>query len=259
MIEQTEMPFMKPIKQRCWVIAAMVLLTCFVTFQDTYAQDFGGIGGGQDTGSIEQLQQLQQSQVGGGSSTGTSGTSVGGGEIETFTGEDAVLSGTNEDVRNQGFVGATGTRIEELGFVGPAGEISGPPLAEGASFGGGVNDAAATGSFGGGNARRNQQTGFGAIGQGKGFQVIRKGVRTSLTPRFASPTYSTAEISNRFNNRIRRQPVIQNDGGGLVVSINNRVATVSGYAKSEAECNRFIRQLRLEPGIDHINDQISRQ
>ncbi len=226
--------------------------------EDTYAQDFGGTDGGP---GITDLQQLPQAPDGGGLGAGGGiGGAFGGGGDDPFSVDGEAFSSTSTtDLRNQGFVGATGQRIQEFGFVGPAGELSGPPLAENASFGGGVNDSVAGGGGGGGNAGRNQRTGFGAIGQEKGFQVIRKGVRTSLTPRFATSTYGSDEISNRFNNRIRRQPVISNDGGGLNVSVNNRVATVTGFAQSEAERNRFIRQLRLEPGIDQVIDQVSRQ
>ncbi len=253
MIQQSKHTFSMITNYRCWAIAVLVTFTCLPPSQDTLGQDLG-LG---DTG-IADLQQLdqQQSQIGGNTGTGNGG----GDGIDAFTAEDAdLLSGvSSDDVRNQGFVGATGERIQELGFVGPPGETSGPPLADGASFGGGVNDGGGGGGFGGGNAGRNQQNGFGGFGQGKGFQVIRKGVRTALSPRFASPTRSNAEISNRFNNRIGRLPVMANDGGGLSVSINQRVATVTGYAQTEAERSRFIRQLRLEPGIDRVIDQVTR-
>lgn len=257
MTRQTNHIFSLFTNHRYWGVALIALFTCLIPSQDILAQDLGG--GQIDTGGIDQLQQLEQTQGGGGTGTG-----VGDDGFDLFDGErpEFFTGTTSDDVRNQGFVGATGTKIQELGFVGQAGELSGPPLADGASFGGGVNESAGGGGGGGGfgnaNAGRNQ-SGFGAIGQGKGFQVIRKGVRTSLTPRFAAPAYGTNEISNRFNNRIGRQPVIRNDGGGLFVTINNRVATVTGYAETEAQRSRFIRQLRLEPGIDHINDQISRQ
>ena len=257
---------------RCFVIAAIATLTCLASSQDILAQGQGGggqagggggaVGGGQQQLQQQQiqqqqLQQQQQAQSGG----GTGGDSDGGG-LETLASEDAdLLSGIeSEDVRNQGFVGATGNRIQEQGFVGPPGESSAPPLADGASFGGGVNDSATGGGGGAGrNVGGNRQTGFGAFGQAKGFQVIRKGVRTRLSPRFASPSRSTEEVAMRFSNRIQRQPVIAFDGGGLSVEINQRVATVTGFAQSEAERNRFIRQLRLEPGIDRVVDQVSRE
>jgi len=124
---------------------------------------------------------------------------------------------------------------------------------------GGAAGGGAGGGGGGGGGGGNQQNGFGGVGQGKGFQVVRKGVRTALTPRFAAPTRTSREISTRFNSRIRRQPSMANDGRGLFVSINGRTATVSGFAQSAAERNRFMRQLRLEPGIDRIIDQISSQ
>ena len=264
MIQQTQHTFTMFTNLRYWGIAVFALFTCLLPSQDIFAQiDGGGIDG---------LQALQNQGDGGGGigGGGIGGGGIGGGGIggggDSGIGNigDALTSGQIEDLRNQGFVGATGTRIQELGFVGPPGETSGPPLTAGASFGGGVNDGGgggAGGGFGGGGGGggNNQQNGFGGIGQGKGFQVVRKGVRTALTPRFASPTRSSRQISTRFSNRIRRQPNMANDGGGMFVSINGRVATVSGFAQSEAERSRFMRQLRLEPGIDRIVDQVGGQ
>jgi len=245
---------------RYWGIAVLALFTCLLPSQDIFAQgiaDLGALQGGGDGGG----------GIGGLGGGGIGGGGIGGGDSGIGDIGNAFNGGQIEDLRNQGFVGATAERIQGLGFVGPPGETSGPPLADGASIGGGVNDGgaaagggAAGGGFGGGGGGgNNQQNGFGGIGQGKGFQVVRKGVRTALTPRFASPTRTTRQISTRFTNRIRRQPNMANDGGGMLVSINGRVATVSGFAQSEAERSRFIRQLRLEPGIDRIVDQVGSQ
>ena len=259
MIQQTKNTFFMLTNLQYWGITLLVMFTCLISSEDTFAQDFGG---GADIGDLQTLQQTGDTGGGGIGGGGTGGGGIGGGNgIGNFGAEEAdLLSSVQiEDVRNQGFVGVTAPRIQELGFVGPPGETSGPALANGASFGGGVNDGTGGGGGGGGNfGGRNQQNGFGGIGgQTKGFQVIRKGVRTALTPRFASPSRSTADISNRFSNRISRLPVMANGGGGLYVSINQRVATVSGYAQTEAERSRFIRQLRLEPGIDRVVDQAS--
>ena len=260
MIRQTNNTFLVLTNLRFWGITLIVMFTCLLPSQDIFAQIDGG-------GGIADLQTLQQQGDGGGAVGGIGGGGGGGGgTIGAFGSDQAdLLSSVQvEDVRNQGFVGATAPRIQELGFVGPPGETSGPDLADGASFGGGVNDGAGGGGGGGGGGGNfggggNQQNGFGGIGQGKGFQVVRKGLRTALTPRFASPTRTTREISTRFSNRIRRQPNMANDGGGMFVSINGRVATVSGFAQTEAERSRFIRQLRLEPGIDRVVDQVSSQ
>lgn len=263
MIRQTKHTTFPLINCHCWGIAVIAVFTCLVLPQDMHAQDLGGPGGGLGIDDLQQLPNdggLGTGGIGGGG-IGGGGIGGGGGDNPFAVNDQAFISESTENVRNQGFVGATGQRIQSQGFVGPPGESLAPPLVDGATFGGGVNDSAAGGGgggFGGGNAGGNQ-TGFGAAGQGKGFQVIRRGVRTALTPRFASPTYAVAEIPNRFNSRIRRQPVISNDSGGLFVSVNQRVATVTGFAQSQAERDRFIRQLRLEPGIDQIVDQSSSQ
>jgi len=219
--------------------------------------DGGGLDLGAPAAPAAQPQQVDTGTDGFGGGTGTGGGTGGDGGLAPLSADDAdLLSGIgNEDVRNQGFVGVTGTRIQDQGFVGPPGENSGPPLTDGASFGGGVNDSAGGGGGGGGNFGNNRQNGFGGFGQQKGFQVIRRGVRTRFSPRFDAPTISNGEITTRFNNRIARQPIMAGNGGGLFVSVNNRVATVSGFAQTAAERERFVRQLRLEPGIDRVIDQ----
>lgn len=261
MIRQTKNTFLMLTNCRFWGIALIALFTCLLASQDMYGQDLGGGGG--DIADLQQLQQTGNTGAIGGGGGGTGGGGVGNigpDAADLFGGFQS--NGEILDRRNQGFVGVTAERIQELGFVGPPGETSGPDLQDGASIGGGVNDDQGSGGGGGGGNFNggNQQNGFGGIGgQAKGFQVIRKGVRTALTPRFASPSRNTTDISSRFNNRIGRLPTMANDGGGLYVSINQRVATVSGYAQTEAERNRFIRQLRLEPGVDRVIDQASSQ
>jgi len=261
MIRRNKLTFFLLTNCRCWAIALIAVFTCLCLSQDILAQDFGD-------GGIDDLTTLQQQApptgtTGGGG--GGIGGGIGGGDgLDTFSADDAdLLSGvTTEDTRNQGFVGATGMAIQDLGFVGPPGETSGPPLTDGASFGGGVNDGQTVGGGlggGGGGGGGNQRNGFGGFGTDKGFQVLRRGVRTALSPRFAAPTRSSAEISTRFNNHIQRQPGMANDGSGLFVSINNRIATVTGFAQTDAQRSRFMRQLRLEPGIDRVVDQTSGQ
>lgn len=195
---------------------------------DTDGGDFGGFGGG----------------VGGG---------IGG-----FGGDfGSVLGGEDtDDQRNQGFIGPTGTRIQENGFVGSPGENSGPPLAAGASFGGGTNDVGGGGAGGAGGRgnTQNQNNGFGGTGQVKGFQIFRSNVRANLRPQFSSPQVGGFESADRFQNRIRRIPSMGNDGGGVQISISNQTATIQGFVRSHEERNRIERQLRLEPGVYRINN-----
>ena len=218
------------------------------------AGDFG-IGGGGDAdfgGQIDTGGDL------GGIGTGTGGGTGGQGAFGENIGE-VLSSADTTDQRNQGFVGATGTRIQELGFIGPPGETSAPQLADGASFGGGTNDvslASGGGGGGGGGANnQNRNTGFGGTGEMKGFEVFRSSVRANLRPRFSFPQANGNEIAGRFQNRVRRLPGMANDGAGVQISISNQTATIQGFVGSAEESKRIERQLRLEPGVYKINNQ----
>ena len=159
------------------------------------------------------------------------------------------------DTRNQGFIGATAPGIQELGFVGAASDNSGPPLAEGATFGGGVNNA--VGGGGGGNrGATGQGQGFGAAGDQNGFTVIRRNLRAQLRPRYEVTRVSPAEISSRFNNRFYRLPESDEFAGKFSISIENRTATINGAVQAQEESDRIVRQLRLEPGVYKINNQL---
>lgn len=174
------------------------------------------------------------------------------------------LGGDREDVRNQGFVGATADRSQEQGFVGAATSSSGPPLADGATFGGGVNGGtsgglggnrgnfAAGGGFGQGGFG---QQGFGASSQ-NGVQVIRRNLRGRLVPRFSSPVVSSNQLSERFLQRLSRQPSTAATGGDIRISIENKTATLTGFVDSTEQRDQIERQLRLEPGVYQIENRI---
>ena len=243
----------------CVMVFTLILLVQDSRAQDLQIPDVGG-GGGATVNGAGQIDQgsgdFGQQAIGGG------GGGVGGGGIGDGVGQATDLLEAVDliDVRNRGFVGSAAPRIIEQGFVGPPGEQTGPPLGDGATFGGGVNDGQTVGGGGGGGGAGGgggQRNGFGGVGgQEKGFQVQRKGIRTSLSPRFAAPQLSANEIGNRFQSRLSRQPMLRNDNRSMTVRIENRTAIVSGFAGSQAEQDRFIRQLRLEPGIDRIKNQV---
>ena len=209
--------------------------------------------------------------------TGGGGTSGSDGLVEPVQIE---IGGDSIDSRNQGFVGATSVQIQELGFVGASSETSGPPLSDGATFGGGINGGGTQATAGGGGIGGGQfqggglNGGFGGqnqLGTGttNGFQVIRQSLRTRLVPSINARPISNEQTVNRFQNRISRQPVpqLQNQAfagfasqdsatTSVNVQIENRTATLTGYAGSDSERNRWERQLRLEPGVDRIVNQI---
>lgn len=168
------------------------------------------------------------------------------------------LGGQGEDNRNQGFVGATAPGVTENNFVGAASQTFGA-LAEGATFGGGVNDGATSsvpsgaggggGRFGGGGAG-----GFGAVNGGG--SVIRSSLRTRLRPSFTAPRIAPQVIEGNFYNNIARQPSAQSLVGRYQVFVENKSATVVGTVNTRAEADRLIRQLRLQPGIYEIDNQL---
>ena len=185
---------------------AVLFLVCIFTLPAGLAMgQFGIDTGGIDTGGID---------FGdfGGDDTGGTGDGGGGGGLN----ED----GLSDDTRNQGFVGATAEGIQTLGFVGASSETSGPPLTDGATFGGGVNDSGTqatgggggtggnaggagggglNGGFGGAGGVAGGVGGGGQLGGGteNGFQVIRSSVRARLVPRINAPTIP--ERSNCFS------------------------------------------------------------
>ena len=127
-------------------------------------------------------------------STGSGGSSVtGAGEGVGELGS-AVEFEEFDDTRNQGFVGATADRIQESGFIGRS-VLLGSPLAEGASFGGGVNNVDSNQVNIGGTAAGGRG-GFGATGNG--VQVIRRSMRSRVRPSFDAPKLSQAQVSGRF-------------------------------------------------------------
>ena len=205
-------------------------------FQDTGA----GGGGGETTGST------------GGNSGGTPGN-VGdvGGNLELATDIPPVDIPEFEDNRNQGFVGATATNISDFGFVGRSSEfVGGASLG---SFGGDVNTINGTG--GGGNARGGNN-GFAGGGAANGFEILRpKYIRTRLRLNFDAPRIPNELISSQFSSRLSQLPAV--DGRSKInVSINNRIATLTGRTNTQQEAVRIERQLRLEPGVSRVINQL---
>ena len=166
-------------------------------------------------------------------------------------GGDLVSIETSENTRNQGFVGATAPGISaepQDGFVGAVSEQSGPPLAAG-SFGGGVNDVAPPSFSGAADGG----------GEAPGFTVNRRspGVRARLRPSFYAPAVPGTAVPTRFQSHFNRQPGSQRTGNQYSVTVNNRTAYIRGWVNSAADSQRLERQLRLEPGIYQIVNELS--
>lgn len=175
------------------------------------------------------------------------GTGVGGGDVEGIE-----FAGIDQDNRNQGFVGATAPEVSENTFVGAASQTFGA-LADGATFGGGVNDnndsnVPGGGGVGGGGIGGNGGAG-GFNGTGGTGSVFRSNLRTRLRPAFSAPVIPAQVIESNFNNNLSRQPTAQSLVGRYQVTIENKTATVTGFVNNQADADRLIRQLKLQPGV----------
>ena len=215
--------------------------------------DDGGIDGGIiDDGLTD----------GGGGGGGGVSTGIGADETVDLDGAASLdLGSSGEDNRNQGFVGATAPGVSENNFVGATSQTFGA-LAEDATFGGGVNDGFTSsipggggGAGGGGNAGGGQGAAGGFTG-GTSGSVIRSSIRTRLVPAFAAPVISPQITQSNFNDNLARQPSAQSLVGRYQVFVRNRTATVTGVVNSQADADRLIRQLKLQPGIYGIVNQL---
>ena len=221
----------------CGLVVGLLTLTLAAQLPAQGAiDDLAGLGGGGDGGGVD-------GGVGGGDGGGDGGVNLDGAAELDFGGAP--------DMRNQGFVGATAPGITANGFVG-AGSQNFGELAEGATFGGGVNDGTSSsipsGSGGGGAGGFN--------GANAGGSVIRGNLRTRLRPAFAAPTIPSRVIEGNFNSNLARQPTAQSLMGRYQVRIENRTAIVTGFVDSQADADRLIRQLRLQPGVYGIVSQL---
>jgi hypothetical protein len=220
-----------------------------------FGQDGGIGGGGIDPGTPTTPSTPDTPSNGGGGGTQT-------GEIENLG--DGTVDPSNveiilsDDVRNQGFVGATAPGVQSLGFVGAASEATGPPLAPDATFGGGVNGNSSGGAGGGGRAGAfgGGQQGFGAAQSQNGFSVTRRNLRARLVPDIGARAIAPEAIAYRFQDSLSRLPQTQFSSAQYQISIANRTATVTGFAPSQPEADRIIRQLRLQPGVYQIDNQL---
>jgi hypothetical protein len=212
----------------------------------------GGPGSGPDEGGSNGQFESVESNLDQNTSSGFGGsTSTGGGEGVGELGS-AVQFEEFDDNRNQGFVGATADQIQESGFIGRS-VLLGSPLAEGASFGGGVNNVESNQINIGGTAAGGRG-GFGATTNG--VQIIRRSMRSRVRPSFEAPKLSEAEVSGRFERRMGLQPTDVTSSNGYSVALKNRTATISGMVGSRAESDRLVRQLRLEPGVYKVVNRL---
>lgn len=210
-----------------------------------------------------QLQAQDDGGLGGQIADGAFGDGGGGGAAGNIDGAaDLDLGGSGEDNRNQGFIGATADRVTENTFVGSTSQTFGA-LAEDGTFGGGVNAGTIStipggggGGGGGGNVGGGQGGAGGITGTDSG-SIFRSNLRTRLRPAFAAPVIPAQVTETNFYNNLARQPSAQSLVGRYQVSVQNGAVTVTGVVDSQADADRLIRQLRLQPGIyGRIDNQL---
>lgn len=191
-----------------------------------------------------------------GGQTGGQGANVGATNANVTLDDGTVDLDTDLDItslpdqRNQGFVGSRADRIISQGFIGASSVLSGPGLSEDATFGGGVNGNGAQAITGGGGG------GGGGGGQQIGFTITRRGIRARLRPVFAFPQISAQQVVHRFDDHLSRQPLARDLVGQYSITIEQRTATLKGSVKTRGDADRLVRQLRLEPGVYKIVNQL---
>jgi hypothetical protein len=245
----------------CKTIYACAAIAVFLVLNgnSALAQD-GGDGGGTQA----QLDALANLGTGNTNAGNGASASAGGDAVDFTDSAQLDLGGSTDDNRNQGFVGATAPAVAERNFVGSASQTFGAlgttPNGETATFGGGVNDSSnlsiPSSSAGGGG-----QGGFGGANNTgtSGVSVIRQNLRAHLRPAFSSPTVNPLYTAQQFTSNLSRQPGTENLQGRYQVYIQNKTATLIGSVQTQADADRIVRQLRLQPGVYHIENQLSVQ
>jgi hypothetical protein len=146
-----------------------------------------------------------------------------------------------ENMRVQPFVGPSRAAFAEQGISHPRSQID--QSAGGAQIGGGRGFG-----FGGGAAASQPL---------EGFEVVRAGVRARLVPQIqVRYPVSAAMVTQRFQQRLGRIPSVNLAAGGVNVSVDNRVATLTGMVATAEQRGRIEALARLEPGISEIDNRI---
>ena len=73
---------------------------------------------------------------------------------------------------------------------------------------------------------------------------------------FEAPVVPNEYISNQLSIRMNRLPGVGGDQG-VNVTVNERIATITGSTRSREAAARLERQLRLEPGISRVVNQLT--
>ena len=209
---------------------------------DLNAQTGGssGSGGSSNTGGI---------QIGGAPTTTTGTTTTGGTSTSTGTvsGLNELLDLTANELNIGNFSDESmfeNDRIQP--FVGPSSENVVHPRSQTAS---GSTGGSTRSSAGAGRAT-GRSTGA-ASGNATSFSVPRRSIRTGVRYAFREGHFDSRGVAANFADRIQRTPVL-NDLPGVEVSVESRVATLTGTVANAQQRELIERQLRLEPGISSV-------
>lgn len=216
-------------RQLLWIVLVMIALPGWIA-----APAWGQGTGNQDPGQTDT----------GGDSGGDNGGQTG---APTQVGVDAEQAFSGID--RGGTVGATAQSVT-AGFGGGSGN-QGQGQANG-GFGGGLGGG--FGGFGGGFG------GLGGFGSAFGANQFNQGsngptIRTRLRSAVVVPPRSQAVVANRVQRTFYRTPAadrLENVG----VAIEGTTAIVSGTVSNESDRRMSELLLRLEPGIDRVENRV---
>lgn len=129
-------------------------------------------------------------------------------------------------------------------------------------FGGGTTGTGQLG-LGGGNSARSSFGRFGAFGNLFNNQAFQNGfgqndtprLPTKLTVKFDHPKIPTGLVSSDITRRVRKIGRFP----GVIVSVEDRVATVSGIVESEDDSRLIERFVSLEVGVSSVVNQLELQ
>lgn len=188
----------------------------------------------------------------GGTQAGGGGTGLGSGGIGGSTGGigSGSIGGGTQTGGTAGAAGATGQSISQLpdrtlqdvgaGTTGTAG---------------GLGRLGSLGGFGGGGLGGLSAFGLNPFGTGAGSSEAKPTVRTRLRSQVAVPVRSPGVAQSVAQTRVTRSlatPRFQ----GVGVSISDAGATITGTARTPEDRRMAELLLRLEPGINQVNNQV---
>ena len=238
------------------IIAA--ILSVFVAVAGLNAQD--GLGGLPPADLENQIFDAvgNNGGVGGNNSDnfngGGGGDGDGGLELEEFNfGNFDEQSSAGENPRDSGFVGVSPGNIPEaFGTFRHVGPIQGAIGGDGGGEGGGPTTPGRGGGVGGAGGGAGSETGFEIVRQPTNAVTP---LRSRIVPRFSSrpiaPAFVSSQVNQRFNPAVLRQ-----SGYNANISVQGRTAFVSGTAPNQQQARILSRQLRFEPGISRVRNQM---